>query len=81
MPPPAQLTGQPKQQPIEVKVTIRPARAKTPPPKLMITPVKLGQGQSLPGGARKPAVASTSSPGGAPWGAEGESHCTIFCGM
>ena len=35
-----EVTGQPKQQPIEVKVTIRPPRPKTPPPKLMITPVK-----------------------------------------
>jgi len=34
-----EMTGQPKQAPIEVKVTIRPPKPKTPPPKLMITPV------------------------------------------
>eukprot|EP00090_Calanus_glacialis_P025693 TRINITY_DN40276_c0_g1_i2.p1 TRINITY_DN40276_c0_g1~~TRINITY_DN40276_c0_g1_i2.p1 ORF type:complete len:2550 (+),score=803.50 TRINITY_DN40276_c0_g1_i2:1143-7652(+) len=35
-----EMTGQPKQAPIEVKVTIRPPKPKTPPPKLMITPVQ-----------------------------------------
>ena len=51
-----EITGQPKQQPIEVKVTIRPPKPKTPPPKLMITPVKLG-GE----GVNKRTPASTSA--------------------
>merc|ERR1712088_848003 len=52
-----EITGQPKQQPIEVKVTIRPPKPKTPPPKLMITPVKLG-GEG--GNKRTPASTSGS---------------------
>merc|ERR1719410_2136620 len=53
-----EITGQPKQQPIEVKVTIRPPKPKTPPLKLMITPVKLaGEGK------RTTAAATSASPG------------------
>jgi len=52
-----EMTGQPKQAPIEVKVTIRPPKPKTPPPKLMITPV---QGARL--GNQKMSKSQTPNP-------------------
>ena len=58
-----EATGQPKQQPIEVKVTIRPPKPQTPPPKLQITPVKVqGQHQGLIQG-RKLTTSTSNSPG------------------
>jgi len=62
-----EVTGQPRQNPIEVKVSIRPPKPKTPPPKLMITSVqargiiqKTGSAQSS--GASSSASTSTASP-------------------